>query len=331
LIGELWGNQLAMAIIGFHASHEQLRPSALLEAVTKAEASGFAAAMSSDHFSPWSSRQGESGFAWSWLGAAMHATALPFGVVTAPGQRYHPAIVAQAIATLAELFPGRFWVALGSGEASNEHITGDGWPDKQRRNRRLRESVDVIRALLGGEEVSHFGEVRVDRARLWTLPTAPPPLFGAALTAETAAWVGGWADGLMTVYRPPADLAPIIGAFRANGGGRKPVYVQVHLSWAPDEEEAIRIAHDQWYTNVFPSELMADLEQVHQFELAAAHVRPEDVRSSVLVSADTRQHVAWLQELFECGVEAAFLHHVGKEQQAFIETFGEHVLPEVAR
>src|SRR3954467_12878692 len=111
-----------MTVIGFHCSHEQISPAQLLKDVQHAEAAGFRAAMSSDHFSPWSERQGESGFAWSFLGAALEATDLPFGVVTAPGQRYHPAIVAQAAATLCELFPGRFWVALGTGEASNEHI-----------------------------------------------------------------------------------------------------------------------------------------------------------------------------------------------------------------
>jgi probable non-F420 flavinoid oxidoreductase len=320
-----------MATVGFHASHEQISPSGLLETVRLAETSGFAAAMSSDHFSPWSTRQGESGFAWSWLGAAMHATALPFGIVTAPGQRYHPAIVAQAIATLAELFPDRLWVALGSGEASNEHITGDRWPDKGSRHERLRECVDVIRALLRGDEVSVNGHVRVDRARPWTLPPAMPPLVGAALTPETAAWVGSWADGLVTVYQPPEDLARMIDAFRANGGAAKPVYVQVHLSWAPEEDDALRIAHDQWRTNIFPSALMADIEQVDQFEMAATHVRPDDVRSAVLVSSDTSQHVAWLQELFGLGVDAAYLHHVGKSQRAFIETFGEKVLPEVSR
>jgi probable non-F420 flavinoid oxidoreductase len=319
-----------MAIVGFHASHEQLAPSALLEAVGEAETAGFQAAMSSDHFSPWSARQGESGFAWSWLGAAMQATTLPFGVVNAPGQRYHPAIVAQAIATLAELFPDRLWVALGSGEASNEHITGDRWPDKESRNQRLRECVDVIRALLAGEEVSHAGHVRVDRARLWTLPAVAPPLIGAALTQETAAWAAGWADGLVTLYQPPDELARLVGAFRENGGAGKPVYVQVHLSWAPSEEEALQIAHAQWRTNVFASALMADIEQVEQFELAARHVRPDDVRSAVLVSSDTGQHVAWLQALIAGGVDGVYLHHVGKEQRAFIETFGEKVLPEVS-
>ena len=114
-----------MTAYGFHASHEQVHPSALLAAVQRAEQAGFDAAMSSDHFSPWSARQGQSAFAWSWLGAALQATSLPFGVVNAPGQRYHPAIIAQAIGTLAAMYPGRFWAALGTGEASNEHITGD--------------------------------------------------------------------------------------------------------------------------------------------------------------------------------------------------------------
>src|SRR5918992_1069159 len=119
-----------MTVVGIHASHEQVHPAALLDAVRAAEAAGFGAAMSSDHFVPWSERQGHSGYAWSWLGAALQATSVPFGIVTAPGQRYHPAIVAQAIATLGELFPGRLTVALGTGEASNEHITGDPWPPK---------------------------------------------------------------------------------------------------------------------------------------------------------------------------------------------------------
>ncbi|MGH9252332.1 MAG: LLM class flavin-dependent oxidoreductase, partial [Acidimicrobiales bacterium] len=133
-----------MTVIGFHASHEQVHPAELLRAVVAAEDAGFAAVMSSDHFSPWSVRQGHSGFAWSWLGAALARTSLRFGVVNAPGQRYHPAIVAQAAATLAAMFPERFWVALGTGEASNEHITGEGWPRKDVRTQRLRECVEII-------------------------------------------------------------------------------------------------------------------------------------------------------------------------------------------
>jgi len=286
--------------------------------------------MSSDHFSPWSERQGESGFAWSFLGAAMHGTSLPWGVVNAPGQRYHPAIVAQAAATLSELFPDRLWVALGTGEASNEHITGAPWPAKRVRNARLRECVDVMRALFAGEVVDHDGLVRVDRARLWTLPARPPALIGAAVTPETARWCGGWADGLVTISQPRAVLEQVLEAFREGGGEGKPVHLQVHLCWAPTDGEALRIAHDQWRTNVFSPPLCWDLQTVEQFDEAAKHVRPEDVRASVLVSSDPSRHLESLQELAALGFEQVVLHHVGQDLRPFIDAFGEHVLPELA-
>jgi probable non-F420 flavinoid oxidoreductase len=317
--------------LGFHASHEQLAPSDLLDAVIAAEAAGFAAAMCSDHLAPWSERQGHSGNAWAWLGAAMQATDLSMGVVTAPGQRYHPVVTAQAIATLAEMFPGRSWTALGSGEALNEHVTGDVWPTKQQRDARLLECVEVIRALLCGEEVTHDGLVRVDRARIWSLPATPPPLFGAAVSARTASVVGTWADGLITIWRPESELRRVIEAFRDAGGAGKPVHVQVHLSWAQDEDAAVAIAHDQWRTNVFGGQLAWELEMPAQFDEAARHVTPDAVRGSVLGSADIERHVGWLQQIAELGVETIFLHHVGKEQRRFIETFAERVLPEVAR
>lgn len=315
-----------MAKLGFHASHEQIPPSELLAAVSDAEAAGFQAAMCSDHFSPWSERQGESGFAWSWLGAALHATSLPFGVVNAPGQRYHPAIVAQAAATLCEMFPGRFWVALGTGEASNEHITGEPWPPKEERNARLRECVDVMRALFAGEEVSHDGRVQVDRARLWTLPAEPPPLIAAAVSAETAGWAGEWADGLITINQPRDTLERVLGAFRENGGEGKHACVQVHLSYASDEQAALDIAYDQWRANVFGPPLSWDLETVEQFDEAAQHVRPEDVRKAVLVSADPARHRALIDELAGLGFDEIYLHHVGRSQREFIHAFGEHVL-----
>jgi probable non-F420 flavinoid oxidoreductase len=315
--------------VGFHASHEQIAPSELLAAVQKAEAAGFRAAMCSDHLAPWSERQGESGHSWSWLGAAMQATSLPMGVVTAPGQRAHPAVVAQAIATLGELFPGRFWAALGSGEALNEHVTGDPWPSKPERDARLLECVEVIRALLRGEEVTRDGLVRVDRARVWSLPEQAPALFGAAVSEETARVVGGWADGLITVRQAPDVLRGVIDAFREGGGGGNPVAVQVHLSWAEDEETALAIAHDQWRTGTVVGDLAWDLELPAEFDEATKDVDREDVTASVLVSADPAQHVKWLRELVELEVDAIYLHHVGKEQERFIEVFGEHVLPEV--
>jgi probable non-F420 flavinoid oxidoreductase len=319
-------------LIGYHASHEQLAPSALLRCVVAAEAAGFQAAMCSDHFAPWSARQGHSGFAWSWLGAALQATGLGFGVVNAPGQRYHPAIVAQAAATLSELFPGRFWLALGSGEASNEHITGDRWPAKDERRARLGEAVAVIRALLAGETVSHDGLVRIDRARLWSLPERPPALIGAAISPGTAAWVGGWADGLVTINQPHDRLREVIEAFREGGGEGKPLYLQVHLSWAADEEVALAVAHDQWRSNVFDPVLAMELALPEEFDAAARYVTPEDVRSAVLVSADLGRHTAWLGEYLELGFDRLYLHEVGQaeHQRPFIDAFGSKVVPELA-
>jgi probable non-F420 flavinoid oxidoreductase len=318
-----------MTIFGWHASHEQIPPSRLLVAAQMAEDVGFEAGMSSDHFSPWNPRQGESGFAWSWLGAALQATSLPFGVVNAPGQRYHPAIIAQAAATLTEMFPGRLWVALGSGEASNEHITGDRWPAKPVRERRLRECVDVIRALFAGEEVSHDGLVTVDRARLWTLPAPPPPLIGAAVSVETARWVGEWADGLVTIKQPREHLERMLDAFRDNGGAGKPVYLQVHVSWAQTDDEALAIAHDQWRSNVFAPPLCWDLDHVDHFEEASKHVAPEHMRASVEVSSDLGYHAAWLRDMVDMGFDGVWIHHVGQEQRAFLEAFGDKVLPQV--
>ena len=240
-----------MTRYGFHASHEQISPAVLLRDVQHAERAGFAMAMCSDHYKPWSERQGHSGYTWSWLGAALATTGLEFGCVCAPGQRYHPAVVAQKIGTLAQMFPGRFWVALGSGEASNEHITGQGWPRKELRDVRLRECVDVIRRMLAGEEVSHDGLVTVDRARLWDLPQQQPKLIAPVVSVESAARVAAWADGLITIVQPEEQLRRVIEAYR-EAGGRGELSLQVHLSWAESEQEAEDIAFDQWRSNVFP-------------------------------------------------------------------------------
>jgi probable non-F420 flavinoid oxidoreductase len=318
-----------MLTVGFHASHEQLSPRALLAAVQRAEEAGFDAAMCSDHFAPWSARQGHSGHAWAWLGSALQATRLSMGVVTAPGQRYHPAVAAQAIATLADMHPGRFWAALGSGEAVNEHITGDRWPDKPTRDARLLECVAVIRRLLAGEEVTHHGLVIVDRARLWSLPATPPALYGAAVSERTARTVGSWADGLITINQPPDVLRRVLDAFREGGGAGKPALLQVHVSWAETEAEALAIAHDQWRSNVFPSEIVWNLEFPEQFDAVSKHVRPEDVRQSVLVSADLARHAADLRALAELGFDGLYLHHVGQEQDRFIDTFAAKVLPDL--
>jgi coenzyme F420-dependent glucose-6-phosphate dehydrogenase len=316
-----------MATIGYHASHEQFRPGDLLRYVRLAEQAGFRAAMCSDHFHPWSERQGQSGFAWSWLGAALEATALSFGVVNAPGQRYHPAIIAQAAATLADMFPGRFWIAVGSGQALNEHITGERWPSKAERNARLHEAVTVMRALWAGETVSHTGAFQVDEATLYTRPATPPLVLGAAITPATAEWIGGWADGMITIVQPREQMQAVIERFRSGGGAGKPMYLQAQHSYAASEQAARAGAHEQWRTNLFSSSVLTDLRMPYQFDQAAAFVRPDELDAGIRVSADLERHAAWLQADIELGFDHVFVHNVNREQQAFIEAFGARVLP----
>jgi probable non-F420 flavinoid oxidoreductase len=314
-------------VIGFHASHEQFRPDRLLRLVQEAEAAGFDAAMCSDHWAPWSEEQGESGFAWSWLGAAMQATSLPFGLVNAPGQRYHPAIIAQAAATLNVMFPDRFWMAVGSGQLLNEHITGERWPSKPERNERLRESAAVMRRLWAGETVTHRGHVTVSEARLWTRPERAPMLVGAAVTPETAAWVGEWADALITVVQERARLQKVVDAFRGGGGADKPMFLQVHVAYAPGEEEARDAAFAQWRQNTLPNSVMTDLAHPEQIAAAAGHVTPDDLDGAVRISASLEKHAAWLRQDLDMGFEALYLHEVGPEQERFVEAFGREVLP----
>lgn len=311
-----------MPVIGYHASHEQFAPSTLRDLVALAEASGFAAAKCSDHFHPWSERQGQSGYAWSWLGAAMQASSLPFGIISAPGYRYHPAILAQAATTCAEMFPERLWLALGSGEAINEAITGEAWPEKPERNARLAECAEIIRALFAGETVTHRGRVTVIEAQLYTRPQRPVPLLGAAVTPATAALVGGWADGLLTTSGGDVDTTrKAITAFREVAGD-KPVYVQHALSWAQTEELAFAEALDQWAPVAAGGEVNWDLRRPADFDRIGRTVRKEDIAQCVKVSADISQHLGWIEELADLGADHIYLHCVGTNQRAFIEAFG---------
>jgi coenzyme F420-dependent glucose-6-phosphate dehydrogenase len=319
-----------MARIGIHASHEILPPSTLLRLVQDAQNAGFGAAMASDHFHPWTPAQGQSGFAWSWLGASLQATEFSNGVVCAPGQRYHPAIIAQASATLEEMFPGRFWLAIGSGQALNERITGLPWPDKAIRDARLEECAVVIRALWSGEIVSHRGLVNVERARLYTLPERPPPLLGAALTPQTASRVARWADGLITAGKEHEDLKRVVEAFRDAGGGNKPVFLQSAIAYADSEDAAARSALRQWPVCALGPEELEDTESPELFEELTERVGLDIIRRKIRISSDTSQHASWIAQDIELGFEAIYLHHLGPDMDRFIHDFAARVLPEVS-
>ena len=318
-----------MPRIGFHASHEQFPPSELLALVQEAERAGFTASMCSDHFLPWSEAQGHSGYAWSWLGAAGAVTKLPLKVVTAPGYRQHPAIVAQACATIAEMFPGRFDVVLGSGQLLNEHVVGAAWPDKAERNARLAECVDVMRRLWAGETVTHRGRVVVEQAKLYTRPATPPRAYGAALTPATARLVGGWADGLATVCGPRADVAAVLAAFRAGGGAGKPALLKVHVQVGDDLAAARADAFAQWRTNLFPSPLSTDLRLPADYEQLASTIGPDRLTDRVLVATSPAAHVEHLRAWLDMGFDELVVHHVGRDQRAFLRVYGDDVLPKL--
>ena len=319
-----------MIDLGYHASHEQFAPSDLLEYVALAEESGFDHALASDHFHPWSERQGESGHVWSWLGAAMERTgSMTFGTVNAPGYRYHPAVIAQAAATLRELYPQRFWFAVGSGQLLNEGITGTDWPVKSERNARLEECAEIMHRLWGGEEVTHHGRVTVERATLWTRPETPPPVIAAALSEETARWLGGceWVDGLITVGTPDHESdAAIVDAFRENAP-EKSVSLKVQLSWAEEDEAALDGAVEQWRTNCVPGAVTQHLRTAEQYDELGAEIHPEHVEENIRVSADLDDHVKWIEQDFDLDVDRVFLHNVNTNQEAFVERFGEEVVP----
>lgn len=315
-----------MADYGFHASHEQISPGQLLSDVQRAERAGFRMAMCSDHFSPWSVRQGHSGFAWSWLGAALATTDLEFGTVCAPGQRYHPAVVAQSSATLAQMFPGRFWVALGSGQNMNEHITGDKWVAKDLRQERLEECVDVIRRLHAGEEVTHRGLVEVERARIYSLPDTPPQLLGPALSPATAERAAAWADGLITVNADHGSMAEIVGAYRG-AGGRGPLALQVHLSIADTLGRARDLARDQWRNNAIDSPLDADLATPEDLELAGQYIPDETLADTVVITDSVDELVGRLREFEQLGFERIYLHHVARDQTPFLDLAESELLP----
>lgn len=313
--------------IGFHASHEQFDPTTLLKCVRLAEDAGFDCVSSSDHFHPWNECQGQSGFLWSWLGAALAATSVPFRTVSAPGYRYHPAILAQAGATLAFMYPERLSMALGSGEHVNEAITGLKWPCKDERNARLLECVSVMRALWRGETVTHHGLVTVEEAKLYTLPAVAPAVIGAAVSQKTARWAGSWADGLITVAGgDPSTLAAVVSSFR-EGGGTGPIIAQVKLAWGPDEQKLRHDAFRQWGTNLLPGDVPWELRTPRQFEDAASRLDPSALDTEVRVSTDLAQHVEWLRAYASTGVDELILHNVATNQEQFIQVFGADVIP----
>lgn len=316
-------------LIGYHASHEQFSPSQLLDYVQAAERAGFQAIMTSDHLAPWSQRQGNSGNNWAWLGAAMAKTTLPFGSLAIPGGwRYHPVVLAHLIATLSEMFPDRLrWIAMGSGEALNENTVGRGWPNKRERNERLEAGSEIIRALLAGETVtSDHPHHKTEQAKLWSLPKNPPLLLGAALTEQTATWLGKWADGLVTVRKPVKEMKRVVEAFRSSGGSGKPLALQLQVSWAPTVDEARMAAWHEWRNAAVKSDLLAELRTPVEFDAEARDVTPEEMDELIPLITRGYELLDLIDEGASCGFDEIYIHNVSRNQRGFLNFMTEQVI-----
>lgn len=319
-------------LIGYHASHEQFSPRQLLDYVQAAERAGFQAVMTSDHLAPWSERQGNTGNNWAWLGAAMAKTTLPFGSLAIPGGwRYHPVVLAHLIATLSEMFPERLrWIAVGSGEALNENNVGHGWPAKTERNERLEAGSKIIRALLAGETVtSDHPQLKTDQAKLWSLPEMPPLLLGAALTEQTASWLGTWSDGLVTVRKPVNEMKQMVEAFRRSGGAGKPLAVQLQLSWASNIDDAWMAAWLEWRNAAVKPDLLAELRTPAEFDAASREVTPEEIDSFIPLITRGAELLDLVEECAACGFDEVYLHNVSRDQHGFMGFMAEQVFRKI--
>lgn len=316
-----------MTTYGYFLSCEEHGPRELVEQARMAEQAGFTALWISDHYHPWNDAQGQSPFVWSVIGALSEVTSLPVETaVTCPTVRLHPAVTAQAAATAAVQLGDRFRLGVGSGEALNEHVLGDRWPQASTRLEMLEEAVQVMRLLFAGDEVSHHGKhYTVENARLYTVPSAPVPIdvsgFGPAAT-ELAGRIG---DGYVTM----APAADSVERFRRAGGGTKPVQGGLKVCWGPDREKAVDTAHRLWSTEQLPGELPQVLPTPSHFEQATTLVPRERIEENVPCGDDVDAHLDAITAYVDAGFDAVYVNQIGKDQRGFFDFYRTKVLPQL--
>jgi G6PDH family F420-dependent oxidoreductase len=314
-----------MTSIGYALSSEEHDPQSLVEHARLAEQHGFSFALISDHFHPWTDRQGQAPFVWGVLGAIAQATdRLVVGTgVTCPTIRIHPAIVAQAAATAAALMPGRFFLGVGTGERLNEAITGAHWPEWEVRAEMLEEAVAVIRALWTGDVTSHHGKhYTVENARIYSLPPSPPPLHVAASAPRMAELAGRIGDG----YIGTTPEKEGVDAYR-KAGGDGPRYGQMTVCWARSEAEARRTALEWWPTAAIRGNAGQELALPKDFEDLASMVDEEAVAKAVTCTASERPILDKIEKYVEAGYDHVYLHQVGPDQRGFLEFAERSLLP----
>ena len=315
-----------MVELGYALSAEEHAPNDLVRFAVAAEQAGFTFALISDHFHPWLSRQGHSPFAWTVIGAIAHATQrLRLGTgVTCPTVRYHPAIIAQAAATAAVMLDGRFILGVGSGEALNEHILGDHWPEADERLEMLEEAVEVIRTLWQGGPRDHRGRhYRVEHARVYDLPQEPPPIVVSGFGPKAVDLAARIGDGYCTV-QPDAES---VERFRSGAQRGSLVQGGTKVCFGPDEAEALRTVHRLWPNEALPGELAQILPTPEHFEQAAQLVTEGMVAEQVPCGPDIDRHVEALREYERAGFDELYVNQIGPEQDAFFAAYRDEVLP----
>jgi coenzyme F420-dependent glucose-6-phosphate dehydrogenase len=322
---------VSQAEIGYVAALEQFAPGETIDYCQRAEQHGFSGVMAADHFQPWVPQQGQAAYVWNVLSALGQRTAGDLGPgVTCPTFRNHPATVAQAAATLEVMYPGRTWLGLGSGEALNEHVVGAYWPEAPQRITMMFEAIEVIQKLFTGKDVKHSGDhFTLHTTRLWTMPERPPPILVATAGPVTARKAGARCEGIITPGATVDRVAGVLEKFQdgARSAGKDPdpmpKLLQLHLSWAPTDEEALTNAMTEW-PNGGMKFAKQDIRSPHDFAAIAALVRPEDFHGRMAISADPDVHI---QRFLDAGVTRIYLHNVGRNQIEWMEVFGSSVLP----
>jgi G6PDH family F420-dependent oxidoreductase len=313
--------------VGYFLGCEEWGPHGLLEQARMAEEAGFDAFWISDHYHPWNEQQGQSPFVWSVIGGLSQVTsrAKVVTAVTCPTVRIHPAVIAQAAATSAVMLNGRFELGVGSGEALNEHIFGDAWPSADVRLEMLEEAVGVIRLLWEGGVKDHEGKhYRVENARIYTLPDAPPPILVSGFGPKAIRLAGRIGDGYINI----APDAEMLGLFRSSGGGDKPAHGAFKVCYGDDEAEARERAHRIWPNEALPGELAQILPTPAHFEQATRLVTEEMVAEAVPCGPDPEPHRETIRRYADAGYDEVYVQQIGPDQEAFFRFYEKEILPE---
>ena len=325
-----------MLQLGWKAGTEQYGPEELLDYAIAAEAAGFDSIAASDHFHPWAEK-GQASFVWSWLGAvAARTKTIVLGTsVTCPTLRYHPAIIAQAAATIACLAPKRCFLGVGTGEALNEYSAMGHYPPYNVRRAQLQEAIELIRALFSGEKVTHKGTYyQTRKAKLYTRPNTTVPIYISSMVPNSATFAGKHGDGLITVGgEEPSTYKEIFKNFAAGAkearknGAKMPKMIEIAVDYADDEEEAIEARKAYWAGAAVPAMFTERLYTPEMSEQNGGVVGSDTIRKSTCISADADEHIRHAQKYIDLGFDHLIFHSAGPDQARFIEFYGRDVLP----